>query len=254
SRRRDHALRPLAPQDEPRRAASAVERPARADVHGRPAPLHPLRDGELRAAPFRALPRAGGDNGSLAGDGAGALDRRRGLGHGCGVRAELVFASRPVASAQDAASGAERRAGNGLMASFNGDCSRNGVARKQHPLRIAVVGLGYWGPNLVRVLHEIDEAEVAVLCDLDRSALERAGRLYPALAVTELYERVLADHHVDAVAIATPVSTHYALAAKALDAGKHVFVEKPLAGSEEQAEDLVARADRRGLTLMPGHT
>jgi predicted dehydrogenase len=144
------------------------------------------------------------------------------------------------------------------MASLNGDGSRNGrrngIARKQRPVRIAVVGLGYWGPNLVRVLHELDEAEVPILCDLDQSALEKVGRRYPAVALTDSYERVLVDDHLDAVAIATPVSTHYPLAAAALDAGKHVFVEKPLAGSEEEAEDLIARADGYDLTLMPGHT
>src|SRR5436305_14172705 len=122
------------------------------------------------------------------------------------------------------------------------------------PLRIAVVGLGYWGPNLVRVLAELEEAEVLLACDLDRASLEKLGRRYPAVELTSSFERVVADDNVDAVAIATPVSTHYPLAAAALDAGKHVFVEKPMAGSVANAEDLMRRANAAGVLLMPGHT
>jgi predicted dehydrogenase len=122
------------------------------------------------------------------------------------------------------------------------------------PVRIAVVGLGYWGPNLVRVLHELEEAEVSLACDLDSELLGKLRRRYPALALTTSFERVLADESIDAVAIATPVSTHYPLAVAALKAGKHVFVEKPMAASVAEAEDLVCRADAAGLCLMPGHT
>jgi predicted dehydrogenase len=117
-----------------------------------------------------------------------------------------------------------------------------------------VVGLGYWGPNLVRVLHEIPEAEVAYVCDLRLEALKRIATRYPALPLTTSYNEVLADKTVDAIAIATKVTSHHSLAAAALDAGKHVFVEKPMTASSEEAEDLIARAEARGLTLMPGHT
>jgi predicted dehydrogenase len=117
-----------------------------------------------------------------------------------------------------------------------------------------VVGLGYWGPNLVRVLHELEEADVAAVCDLDDGSLRGVGRRYPALRLTTSFDEVLADDGIDALALATPVSTHYALAAAAIDAGKHVFVEKPMAGSVADAEDLVRRADAAGVLLMPGHT
>ena len=122
------------------------------------------------------------------------------------------------------------------------------------PIRIAVVGLGYWGPNLVRVLHELPEAEIAWACDVDRSKLKSIHRRYPAIRRTSQLSRVLNDRAVDAVAFATPVSTHYELASAALEAGKHVFVEKPLAASFAQASQLVTLAAERDLVLMPGHT
>jgi predicted dehydrogenase len=122
------------------------------------------------------------------------------------------------------------------------------------PIRIAVVGLGYWGPNLVRNINEYPDAEPAVVCDLRPEALETITRRYPAVTGTTSFSEVLTDPSVDAVAIATPVSKHHAMAAAALRAGKHVFVEKPLAASSEEAADLIALADRLGLVLMPGHT
>jgi predicted dehydrogenase len=129
-----------------------------------------------------------------------------------------------------------------------------GPNRNGGRVRVAVVGLGYWGPNLVRNLLDVEEAEVACVCDRDPAAIERVWRRYPGLAARRSYASVLDDPAIDAVAIATPVATHYRLAKAALEAGKHVFVEKPLAGSAREAGDLVARADRLGLVLMPGHT
>lgn len=121
-------------------------------------------------------------------------------------------------------------------------------------LRIAVVGLGYWGPNLVRVLHEIDCADVVTVCDVDAGALRKIGRRYPGMHQTTQIDDVLSDGAIDAVVIATPVRTHFDLARASLEVGKHVFVEKPLAGSVAEAEELVRIADHRGLTLMAGHT
>ena len=121
-------------------------------------------------------------------------------------------------------------------------------------LRFAVVGLGYWGPNLARNLVGLAGAELAVLCDERPGALEPLLARYPATRGTTEYERVVADPDVDVVAIATPIGTHYALAHAALEAGKHVFVEKPLAASLEEGEKLVRLAAKRGLVLMPGHT
>jgi predicted dehydrogenase len=122
------------------------------------------------------------------------------------------------------------------------------------PVHLAVVGLGYWGPNLVRNLYELPAAEVEWICDMNPAALERVGRRYPAIRRTRMLEEVLEDTWVEAVAIATPVATHYDLACRALEAGKHVFIEKPLAGSCEQALDLAHVARDKGLVLMPGHT
>jgi predicted dehydrogenase len=122
------------------------------------------------------------------------------------------------------------------------------------PTRVAVVGLGYWGPNLVRNLHELPDMELAWVCDLRQPALASMERRYPAIPRTSKVSKLLEDPTVDAVLIATPVSTHYALALAALEAGKHVLVEKPLAGSSEEASHLLEVALDRELVLMPGHT
>jgi predicted dehydrogenase len=122
------------------------------------------------------------------------------------------------------------------------------------PVRVAVIGLGYWGPNLARNLQEHPGAELAAICDRREDALQRIGRRYPAVATTRDLEEVLASDDVEAVVIATPVSSHYPIARAALEAGKHVFVEKPLAGSSEAAVELARLAASRELVLMPGHT
>lgn len=127
-------------------------------------------------------------------------------------------------------------------------------APQETPVRCAVVGLGYWGPNLVRVLHDLPGADVVAVCDLDEQALRGVARRYPAIDRTDDLEVILADDSIDAVAIATPVSTHFALVKSALEAGKHVFVEKPLAASTAEGLDLLELAERSGLVLMPGHT
>ena len=121
-------------------------------------------------------------------------------------------------------------------------------------IRIAAVGVGYWGPNLVRNLQESQLFEVAAVCDIRPKALELIERRYPAIPRTTRFEDILGDSTVDAVAIATPVSSHYALAMSALQAGKHAFVEKPLAGSSIEALALRDMAETSGLVLMPGHT
>jgi predicted dehydrogenase len=122
------------------------------------------------------------------------------------------------------------------------------------PLRVAVVGLGYWGPNLVRNLQELPDVDVSTICDVDRSPLDAIGRRYPTVTRTTEFAEVLADPNIDAVAIATPVSSHHELAAAALEAQKHVFVEKPLAASSAQAADLIALSEEQGRVLMTGHT
>jgi predicted dehydrogenase len=121
-------------------------------------------------------------------------------------------------------------------------------------VRVAVVGLGYWGPNLVRNLYELPGMDLVAVCDLRQDALDAIGRRYPAVRLTTSYAEVLADDSIDAVAIATPVSSHYRLAAAALTAGKHVFIEKPFAASSDEARGLIALADEHDLVVMPGHT
>jgi predicted dehydrogenase len=121
-------------------------------------------------------------------------------------------------------------------------------------VRIGVVGLGYWGPNIARNVFAAQDASLAWVCDLRSSAVEAFASRYPGVRTTTSFETMLADAELDAVAITTPVSTHHALARAALEAGKHVFVEKPMARSSAEAHDLIAAADERGLVLMPGHT
>jgi len=122
------------------------------------------------------------------------------------------------------------------------------------PVTVGLVGLGYWGPNLLRVLHELREVSVSWICDRDLERLQRVADRYPAVTPTCSFEDLLTDPDLDAIVIATPVFSHYALASLSLDAGKHTFVEKPLAPSTAQADDLIARADERGLILMCGLT
>jgi predicted dehydrogenase len=130
----------------------------------------------------------------------------------------------------------------------------NPLVRMPLTPRVAVVGLGYWGPNLVRNLNELEDAELVAVCDMRPEALETIGRRYPAVATTTSYDDIVSDPSIDAVVIATPVSTHHALGMRALEAGKHLFIEKPLAASSEEGEDLVEAARDRNLVLMPGHT
>jgi predicted dehydrogenase len=120
-------------------------------------------------------------------------------------------------------------------------------------IRVGVAGLGYWGPNLARNFAAIAGCEVAWLCDGDPAALERAGALVPAARPTADLGEVLADPGLDAVVLATPVPTHAELAETVVRAGKHCFVEKPLAQTVEGAERAVAAADETGRTLMVGH-
>jgi predicted dehydrogenase len=130
----------------------------------------------------------------------------------------------------------------------------NGSGSFVEPVRVAVVGLGYWGPNLARNLQELPEADLVAVCDVDEHSRSKLARRYPALRQESEFETLLEDDTLEAVAIATPVGTHYSLALRALEAGKHVFVEKPLAASAGEAAHLVEVARERNLTIVPGHT
>jgi predicted dehydrogenase len=122
------------------------------------------------------------------------------------------------------------------------------------PVRVGVVGLGYWGPQLVRNLVEAEFAELVWVCDGRPDARDAICRRYPSVRAAGELDELLGDPTLDAVLIATPIGTHYELATRVLEAGKHAFVEKPLAGSLAEASDLLRRAEARGLVLMPGHT
>ena len=120
-------------------------------------------------------------------------------------------------------------------------------------LRVGVIGLGYWGPNLVRNLENIDGCHVVAICDRDEERLASASRRAPEAAQVSDADELMHSASCDAVVISTPTKTHYALAKQALEAGLHVFVEKPLATSVQQCAELVALAHSRQLTLFVGH-
>ncbi len=121
-------------------------------------------------------------------------------------------------------------------------------------VKIGVIGYGYWGPNLVRNFSEIPEAQVVAVSDLDPKRLNLVKTRYPTITTTTDHQTLLSDPTIDAIAIATPVSSHYDLALRTLEAGKHVFVEKPLTETVKQAERLIAEAEKRNLVLHVDHT
>ncbi|MFZ5906287.1 MAG: Gfo/Idh/MocA family protein [Nitrospirota bacterium] len=120
-------------------------------------------------------------------------------------------------------------------------------------IRTGVIGCGYWGPNLVRNFNDNIRTHLRYACDLNPQRLKPLRLRYPHIKATEDYRDILRDATVDAVAIATPVSTHYSLVREALEAGKHVFVEKPLAARVREAEKLVNLAEKQGLVLFVDH-
>jgi predicted dehydrogenase len=122
------------------------------------------------------------------------------------------------------------------------------------PLGAAVVGCGYWGPNLARNLAEVPEFRLHALCDRDPTQLRTLGRCHPHARALHDFDEVLCDDAVEAVIVATPPQTHYPLVKRALEAGKHVLVEKPLATRLADGRELADLATASGLTLMPGHT
>ena len=122
------------------------------------------------------------------------------------------------------------------------------------PTTIGVIGCGYWGPNLLRNFSENEGARLRWMCDLDAKRLETLGRRYPAAKTATDYHQLLADPELDAVVIATPVSTHFSFARDALQSGKHVLIEKPFTANVAEAEELIEIAERERLTLMVDHT
>jgi len=121
-------------------------------------------------------------------------------------------------------------------------------------VRVGVIGYGYWGPNIVRNLTGLENCELAAVCDKNPNALKRVARAYPGVRATTEFSEVLRSPDIDAVAVITPVWTHFELAKAALENGKHVFVEKPFTSTSEQAEQLIELAERKNLRIMVDHT
>jgi predicted dehydrogenase len=128
------------------------------------------------------------------------------------------------------------------------------MSAAESPVRVAVVGFGYWGPNLARNFATTPEAELAAICDLRPSMLTIASQRFPQAKRTTSYAEILEDPSIDAVVIATPVSTHTELAIAALRADKHVLVSKPLAGTVDEAEQIVNEAEECRKVLLVDHT
>jgi len=121
-------------------------------------------------------------------------------------------------------------------------------------INVGVIGYGYWGPNIVRNLHGLDSTRVEAVCDKSEAALAKVRKAFPGVKTCTDPEEILTSPTIDAVAVITPVWTHYGLAKKALENGKHVFVEKPFTSSSAQAEELIELAERKHLTIMVDHT
>jgi predicted dehydrogenase len=132
--------------------------------------------------------------------------------------------------------------------SFSRDKQRNGL------LRVGVIGYGYWGPNVVRNLDQLDGVDVCSVCDTSASARQRVQKAHPHIEVSADPTELLNSTGIDAIAVVTPVWTHYALAKAALENGKHVFVEKPFTSNVAQAEELIELAEKKNLQIMVDHT
>lgn len=130
------------------------------------------------------------------------------------------------------------------------------VAKKQRSevIRFGVIGYGYWGPNVVRNLDQLDGSKVVTVCDNNPTSLKRVAKAYPHVTVASDSAELISSAEIDAIAVVTPVWTHYELAKAALENGKHVFVEKPFTSNAAQAEELIELAARKNLKIMVDHT
>jgi predicted dehydrogenase len=130
----------------------------------------------------------------------------------------------------------------------------NAMPKISGPVKFGVVGYGYWGPNIVRNLQSLTGAEITAVCDKSSASRKRVHKSYPNLYVTSEASEIMTSSDTDAVAIVTPVWTHYELAKAALENGKHVFVEKPFTSNTAQAEELIELAEQKNLKIMVDHT
>lgn len=122
------------------------------------------------------------------------------------------------------------------------------------PINVAVIGCGYWGPNLIRNFKALSECNVKIVCDLDKKRLAHMKQLYPDVETTAEFDQVVNNPAIDAVVIAVPVRFHFEMSKVVLEAGKHVFIEKPMATSTNECKELLELSIRQNLTLMLGHT
>jgi predicted dehydrogenase len=119
---------------------------------------------------------------------------------------------------------------------------------------MAIMGYGYWGPNIARNFNTVEGCKIAAICDQRDERLARAQKTFPGVHVTKDWRSLISSPDIDAIAVVTPVSSHFELARAALENGKHIFVEKPFTASSSQAEELIAIAERKNLTIMVDHT
>lgn len=125
---------------------------------------------------------------------------------------------------------------------------------KTNVIRFGVVGFGYWGPNIVRNLMQTRDAHLSAVCDVDANALKRMAHFYPNIPIYRDYRDLVRSRAIDAIAVATPLSTHFAIAKDILENGKHLFIEKPFVTNRKEAEILINLARRKGLQIMVDHT
>ncbi|HXS67873.1 MAG TPA: Gfo/Idh/MocA family oxidoreductase, partial [Candidatus Polarisedimenticolia bacterium] len=121
-------------------------------------------------------------------------------------------------------------------------------------IKVGVVGCGYWGPNLIRNFRSLPDCNLRMMCDLSEDRLKHLRTLYPEVKGETDFGHMLNGAGLDAIVVATSVKSHYPMAKAALMAGKHTFIEKPMAASSEQCEELIEIAKKNGLVLMIGHT
>jgi len=121
-------------------------------------------------------------------------------------------------------------------------------------IRMGVIGCGYWGPNLLRNFHNNPEVELVAIAELDPKRLEQVGQMYPTVKKYSDHREIINDTSIDAVVVATPVSTHFPLGMEVIESGKHLFIEKPMAASSEECRKLNDAADKGGRVIMVGHT
>jgi predicted dehydrogenase len=126
--------------------------------------------------------------------------------------------------------------------------------RNKALVRFGVIGYGYWGPKVIRNLDLLEEAKVVAICDKSAASRRKAERLYPGVTITDDANELMTSPDIDAIAVVTPVWTHYELAKAALENGKHIFVEKPFTSNSAQAEELIALAAKKNLKIMVDHT